>query len=362
MKSHDIAFGGKMKTNGRATSRARGFTLIELLVVIAIIAVLIALLLPAVQSAREAARRMQCTNNLKQLGLAAMNYESANSSFPSGDYGAPRQSDGAIKTGLSVLVRVMPFSEGQNSFNTANFSFSATSGVNATVASTGISTLWCPSDPVVAQSQPLDSSYGVTTTNLVQYYTSYGGCQGMWSLDVLFSDDAKYGPGFYATRLANMNGVIFSSSNVRLATITDGTSNTILFSERPHGRIPNTTGDQTYYHWWTSGYYTDAMCETYYPINSQFKGLPLIDGTTDEDWVMTVGSYHPGGANVGFCDGSVKFIKDSIQSVPFNPSDGSVPAFTYSGHVFSVTPGLQTGVWQQLSTRNFGEVISSDQY
>ena len=156
--------------------------------------------------------------------------------------------------------------------------------------------LWCPSDPVVADSQPLDGSYGLPAgTNLVQYYTSYGGCQGMWSLDVLFSDDARYGPGFYSERLTNMNGLIFSSSSVKLAEITDGTSNTILFAERPHGKISNVTGDQTYYHWWNSGYYTDAMCETFYPLNSQFKGLPLIDGSTDEDWVMTVGSYHPGG-------------------------------------------------------------------
>ena len=116
-----------MKLSRNSRSRSRGFTLIELLVVIALIAVLIALLLPAVQSAREAARRMQCVNNLKQLGLAALNYESSNGTLPSGDYGAPRQSDLAIKTGLSVLVRVMPFVEGQNTFNTANFSFSATS-------------------------------------------------------------------------------------------------------------------------------------------------------------------------------------------------------------------------------------------
>jgi prepilin-type N-terminal cleavage/methylation domain-containing protein/prepilin-type processing-associated H-X9-DG protein len=352
-----------MNIPARVRFRSRGFTLIELLVVIAIIAVLIALLLPAVQAAREAARRMQCTNNLKQLGLAALNYESANGALPAGDYGAPRQRDGAIRTGLSVLVRVMPYVEGQNTFNTANFSYTATSAGNATVASTGISTLWCPSDPSVMESQPLDSSYGLPSgTNLVQYYTSYGGCQGMWSLDVLFSDDAKYGAGFYAARLANMNGLIFSSSTVKMAQITDGTSNTILFAERPHGKISNDTGDRTYYHWWNSGYYTDAMCETYYPINSQFRGLPLIDGSTDEDWVMTVGSYHPGGANVGFADGSVRFIKDSVQSVTFNQTDGSVPAFTYSGHIFSITPGYQTGIWQKLSTRNFGEVLSSDQY
>ncbi len=123
----------------RPRPRRAPSTLIELLVVIAIIAVLIALLLPAVQSAREAARRMQCTNNLKQLGLAAMNYESTYGSLPSGDYGAPRQSDGAIRTGLSVLVRILPFIEGQNSFNSANFSIARPPAGNATVASTGVS-------------------------------------------------------------------------------------------------------------------------------------------------------------------------------------------------------------------------------
>ena len=335
--------------------RRRGFTLIELLVVIAIIAVLIALLLPAVQAAREAARRSQCINNLKQLGLAAMNYESSAGSLPSGMYGAPRQSDGAIRTGLSVMVRIMPFVEGLNSFNTANFSFTATSAVNGTVASTGISVLWCPSDPSVMMPQPIDPSYGLPSgTTLQQYYTSYGGNQGMWSLDVLYTNST------YNNRLANMNGTIFSSSTVRLADITDGTSNTLLFAERPHGKIP--VSGRNYYHWWNSGYYTDAMCETYYPLNGAFKGVPYISGSTDEDWVMTVGSYHPGGANVGFSDGSVRFIKDSIQSVAFDPTTGAVPALPYSGGLFSVAAGYQIGIWQKISTRSFGEVVSADQY
>ena len=76
---------------------------------------------------------------------------------------------------------------------------------------------------------------------------------------------------------------------------------------------------------------------------------------------MTVGSFHPGGANVGFADGSVRFIKETIQSVPYNQTDGSVPAFSYGGiGIYTITPGTQTGVWQKITTRNFGEVISSD--
>ncbi len=346
--------------------RRRGFTLIELLVVIAIIAVLIALLLPAVQAAREAARRMQCTNNLKQLSLAAMNYESSNGCYPSGMYGAYTTS-GSMKAGLGVLVRIMPYVEGQSNFNQANFYWRESDGANVTLASTGVSTLWCPSDPSVAIGVPVnpqDWSDLPAGTSAKTYYASYGGCQGLWSLNVLPSNSA------YGARLGNMNGIIFASSTTRISDVTDGTSNTVLFGERPHGKIPttNVTGEtgtwQNYYHWWHSGYYTDAMCESYYPINSQFKGLPFVPGNTDEDWVMTVGSFHPGGANVSFGDGSVRFLKESIQSVPFDPTTGNVPALQYSSATgtYTITPGSQLGVWQKITTRNFGEIVSSDSY
>ena len=183
-----------MKEFGYQKPGGRGFTLIELLVVISIIAVLIALLLPAVQAAREAARRTQCTNNLKQLGLAAMNYESSNGTLPPGSYAATRDYDGRIKPGVSVFVRIMPFVEGQNTFNTANFAFSLESSANATVASVGVSSLWCPSDASAQQSVPLDSFYKMPpTTSLVQQFTSYGGNQGLWDLDIQYNDDTRYG-------------------------------------------------------------------------------------------------------------------------------------------------------------------------
>ncbi len=280
-----------------------GFTLIELLVVIAIIAVLIALLLPAVQSAREAARRMQCTNNLKQLGLAAMNYESSNGSLPPGSYGATRDYDGAIKPGLSVFVRILPFIEGQSTFNVANFAFSLESMCNATVASVGVSTLWCPSDPVVAAAtSPVDPIYNMPSGNsLRQYYSSYGGNEGLWDLDIQYNDDARYGyTGAYAARKADMNGVIFMSSNVRLPEITDGTSNTVLFAEHPHGRIPLYCPPASY-QWWNSSYYTDTLVCTYYPINSDGKVASIFSSEywpTDE-FFQIVGSFHPGGATSG---------------------------------------------------------------
>src|SRR5215831_587256 len=134
-----------------ATRHSRpGFTLIELLVVIAIIAVLIALLLPAVQSAREAARRIQCTNNLKQLGLGLHNYESANGSFPMCTvllYASPTATKPFFQSSWSVPARIAPFMEMGPLYNAINFSLTYSDPPNTTVSNTPIAYLYCPSDP-----------------------------------------------------------------------------------------------------------------------------------------------------------------------------------------------------------------------
>ena len=129
--------------------RRLGFTLIELLVVIAIIAVLIALLLPAVQAAREAARRAQCVNNLKQIGLAANNYESSNLVFPPGAMSQVDPVKGATYyvTNFSVFVRMLPFTEQAALYNAVNFSLTQRNVDNITVAGIKLATLSCPSDP-----------------------------------------------------------------------------------------------------------------------------------------------------------------------------------------------------------------------
>ena len=141
------------------TGRQRGFTLIELLVVIAIIAVLIALLLPAVQAAREAARRMQCTNNVKQLALAFANYESTNGCFPPASMATgPNPQEPYGGEDISVFVRMLPYYEQGPLWNAYNSIVdSGTHPANITLAGVGISTLWCPSDPTASATYSLSA-------------------------------------------------------------------------------------------------------------------------------------------------------------------------------------------------------------
>jgi prepilin-type processing-associated H-X9-DG protein len=162
-----------------------------------------------------------------------------------------------------------------------------------------------------------------------------------------------------------MNGVIFMSSNTKISEITDGTSNTMLFAEHCHGRIPAIVRP-SYYQWWNSSYYTDTLICAYYPINSDVKLEPLFTPSKSfpDEFFQIVGSYHPGGANASFCDGSVRFSQRVHPVVTFHPGTGNNDSFiyNYTTYTWSIALGAQLGVLQKLATRNFGEVISSDSY
>jgi prepilin-type N-terminal cleavage/methylation domain-containing protein/prepilin-type processing-associated H-X9-DG protein len=333
-----------------------GFTLIELLVVIAIIAVLIALLLPAVQSAREAARRAQCVNNLKQLALACHNYESANRCFPPGHFTSVRNTDLAPREGANVFVRLLPFIEGQPQVNAYNMSFSNGSIQNVTIAGLGIATLWCPSDALVSIAQPIDtSSYVLPPGSWRQAYSSYAGNQGTWGLRIRSSDST------FPIRVANMNGVIFGHSTITVASISDGTSNTFLMGEHGHSLLP--PSQINYYHWWNSGYYADVFFEAYYPPNMHKRNVGTVAQVGGYDfYAMNASSLHPGGVNMAFADGSVRFIKDTIDSWPIVAGNAPGVGYDSANRIYVLAPGTRLGVWQQLATRNGGEVVSSDAY
>src|ERR1700733_13262960 len=155
--------------------RRTGFTLIELLVVIAIIAVLIALLLPAVQAAREAARRAQCVNNLKQLGLAAANYESTYGSYPIGSHFQYDVLFGYYAESQSAFVSMLGQMEQQPLFNAYNFSRNVYVAANGTIYATGLSALWCPSDPTITRTFSANIGLDIAGGFENVRFTSYGG-------------------------------------------------------------------------------------------------------------------------------------------------------------------------------------------
>jgi prepilin-type N-terminal cleavage/methylation domain-containing protein/prepilin-type processing-associated H-X9-DG protein len=350
----------------------RGFTLIELLVVIAIIAVLIALLLPAVQSAREAARRAQCVNNLKQLGLAVANYESANGVYPLGTYmmnplpgNQPAPGSGATACSgsheNSIWTRLLPYMEQAPLYNSFNSAVHYSNPPNGTFQATGISTIWCPSDPSVSVLDFTDFTYGMR-------FSSYHGNGGTWFTPSRYQDPlcCQMNGNDFSTLMGQQNGVFGFYSRTTIASITDGTSNTMLTGELAWGKLNH--GDQVCWSWWDSGNWADSMYTTSYPLNpfGKVNGLLSADGINTDIYTSAASSFHPGGGNFGFCDGSVKFIKESIQQSPLNATTltaqniNITPSKTPNGYYYSWN--APPSIYQALSTRNGSEVISSDAY
>ena len=262
-----------MKLHARRPSVKRGFTLIELLVVIAIIAVLIALLLPAVQSAREAARRIQCTNNLKQIGIATHNYIGVNNVFPQGimyqiNPLAPAGQN--CFTSGSWFLAMSQFFEQGSVYNAMNFQVNVYTAQNATVSGVGQSMLWCPSDSVITNLNFTYPANTVTATPLTDYYSSYAGNTGQWYqwFGLMVNSPAalaacQFGTGYPDTQT---NGLIYMLSSVNLQSVTDGTSNTLLSGERAHGKFPSQ--DLYCWNWWTSGNFGDTLFTAFYPDQS----------------------------------------------------------------------------------------------
>jgi len=359
----------------RPAARVRAFTLIELLVVIAIIAVLIALLLPAVQAAREAARRAQCINNMKQLALAANNYHDVHGAFPPNGLWRLCITPGVASNGYGTFYSMLPFIEQGAVANCLNINGCALDIDNKTAMSLAISTLWCPSDGMISQpyTQAAASTfYGYSGPENVNIYSSsYAGVTGTWMISPVPPEMPPYFSNPYFNAAVNsMQGIIHLGSGHRISEITDGTSNTFLYGERSKSILPANV--QSLWHWWHTGLRTQ-MC-TMWPVNPQkrvsaintpgLQGLNVFGSPTTVQWIFAASSNHPGGANFSFVDGSVRFVKDTIDSWAMNPATGDPNGVTFNTttYIYSLVPGTRIGVYQALSTRNGGEVLSADTY
>ena len=338
----------------------RGFTLIELLVVIAIIAVLIALLLPAVQAAREAARRAQCTNNLKQIGLAMMNYESSNGSFPIGS---------KYDRWGTWYHYLLPFMEGTSLSNAYNYQGSSCpsipaltySGVeNSTVTNSRLNSFSCPSDQNEA---PLS---GVTSGNYVVNYgptgTGFFQSQATISGVIVPFTGAPFSWLNAAPPNCTASPIIPGATTCKLAAITDGTSNTLMVSETiqgvdksatqydlrgfiqygpssgfsallpPNSPLPDDLNLATY----CSNQSPNPPCEFRDTGKTMIMFVDPSGGTqslrTGDQYAAR--SRHPGGVNAVNCDGSVHYYKNTVNII----------------------------VWRALASTRGGEIISADSY
>jgi prepilin-type N-terminal cleavage/methylation domain-containing protein/prepilin-type processing-associated H-X9-DG protein len=314
-------------------TRRRGFTLIELLVVIAIIAILIGLLLPAVQKVRDAAARIKCTNNLKQLGLALHNYHDANRCFPPGyvdrntDPSSTPDNDRGPGWGWATFL--LPYVEQDNVAKQIDFNQGVGLGSNAAVCQLALAVHQCPADPY-------PQNFTVWPTNVVVAHGNYVGNSG-W--EECFSNAGGLSQAG--------NGPFYRNSRTTFASVTDGTSNTIFVGERSGNHSPST---------WT-GAVTGGRCPAWMATvppapyapppgpaydNADFnEALVLAHGNATHvpsaDFPIfdpdTFYSTHTGqGANFLFGDGSVHFLTSSIDPYTFQ-------------HLCTVAGGEVLGDW-----------------
>jgi prepilin-type N-terminal cleavage/methylation domain-containing protein/prepilin-type processing-associated H-X9-DG protein len=327
----------------------RGFTLIELLVVIAIIGVLIALLLPAVQAAREAARRAQCTNNLKQLGLALHNYHDSLGTFPIGRMGIGYDYSPQRGQRRTWAFSVLPYFEQNNLFNAINFDLEFYESANTTVIRTPLGMLQCPSDTPTIQEPD------------TPYPRSKGSYAANWGNTHFFQDEARgadwpnpWNNGPLGLQGAP-NGNAFVGAPFRgnkptsLREYIDGTSNTSMIAEVIMG--PN-AGGNLYDHRGDlfNDDYNCTVFHTYTPPNSKvpdqmggdadgrpwctYRQIAQAPPCTGGIPFNAARSRHPGGVNALFGDGRVQFVKDTVS----------------------------ISVWRAVGSLNGGEVVSSDSY
>jgi len=320
------------------SSRRRGFTLIELLVVIAIIAVLIALLLPAVQQAREAARRTQCRNNLKQLGLALHNYHDVFKGFPM----AKNTSSATAPTNFPAQARILPQLDQSSVYAQINFNVKPTDPLNAVAYAFTVPGFRCPSDPDTMQA---------VAGGRNNYYTNYGTIIGN-SLPGTTVGSTNYG-------MPMPDGIMFQDSFVGVGDILDGSSSTIMMSERCLGDGSNGISTRK----------SDTYQPGVYPVDAN-DALTICRATNINDltkqgksnggvsWLnpdhTTSYYYHVLPPN----DLSCMYPPSRISTTANSRHTGGVHSLVADGAVRFVTENIDLNVWRAIGTRKGSEVVS----
>jgi prepilin-type N-terminal cleavage/methylation domain-containing protein len=379
-----------MVVRNHRTKQERGFTLVELLVVIAIIGILVALLLPAIQAAREAARRAQCQSNLKNVALAVLNYESANKKFPPGFLAQPSSNEA---WGWAVFI--LPYLEDQAIYdqlrpsttfiapvdgtrkgkrNLADvFAAGASNPQEIVPLQTPIPVFRCPSDSTPAL-VPCDGSCGIINpaavyTDTGQWVRSFMGVYANGLRTKPFLPSASNYVGNHGTvdspctgstdgsgnwipnqAICNGNGVFFANSQVGLKQITDGTDKTFLAGERDHYCQAGT--------WIGARETADSQMHSYlWTLGHAFNPPNMPQTLAYDSCVESFSSSHKGGLFFAFCDGSVHYINDDIDSNPQKLIRTCIVNDPSSAGCKSRVLSAVIGVYQRLAWKDDGEVI-----
>jgi len=301
-----------------------------------------------------------------------MNYESVNGCYPPDAtffLSLPNAQQPSGGVDMNAFVRMLPFFEQATLFNAYNTMTNLTHPSNITLAGVGISTLWCPSDPNVATKIDLTGTDPNGGSKPVGAEWNYVLPPGTW-YQTLTSYGVMTGPIIHLAPGAL--GVMYDLSRTPISAVTDGTSNTVLLSESTSAWVPQSlVQSKLVYNLWNQDGYLDSQ---YAPNPRRYVPPSYASiGTVAETGAS---SMHPGGANVAMADGSVRFVKETIGSWPnivANNYGAPTAYYIMAASVVSTSPltlaetltwqpGAQLGVWQALSTRNGGEVISSDSY
>lgn len=335
-------------------NRRTAFTLIEMLVAISIVGILAALLLPALQSVRETSRRSQCQNHLRQIGSAVSHYLDTSIYYPQARVitrdsrylndpdvwcsGVPDR---------SFLVVLLPYLEQRATYDAINHALSILGPEQSTAHAISIATFACPSDTVTGyarnaylarRSPKFDIRMDLPS---IAVFSNYAACQATTYVTAYEAPSA--GCRVIAWNAMHANGTIGDLPNVTIASVTDGLSNTMIASEQAKSIARNLKQEpyndmSEYFGPWFAGDVGDTMFTATYGPNHYLRARTQLAKL----WMWSASSLHPGGANVLMGDGSVRFVKESVDS--------------------SDLKKIEHGVWQKLATRNGGETIDAGAY